>query len=53
MRPDDDNDSRRRDLGMVEQVEELNEEVKTLALNLAVYLAKARARSESEELARM
>lgn len=32
---------------IIDQVDELNEEVKVLALNLAVYLAKAKSRSET------
>ncbi len=36
---------------LVEQVDSLNEEVKVLALNLAIYLAKAK--SKSDELGRL
>ncbi len=36
---------------MMEQVEALNDQVKALALNLAIYLAKAKGRSE--ELSRL
>ncbi|MCK4573065.1 MAG: hypothetical protein KAU36_01785 [candidate division Zixibacteria bacterium] len=43
-------DDRNNDLALIEQVDDLSEEVKNLALNLALYLAKAK--SESEELAR-
>ena len=32
--------------GLVAEIEELNDEVKTLAINLAVYLAKAKSSSE-------
>lgn len=45
------NDDRQGDLELVEQVDALNEEVKGLALNLAIYLAKAK--SSSEEINRM
>ena len=41
---------RQRDLALIDQVDILSEEVKNLALNLALYLAKSK--SESEELAR-
>jgi hypothetical protein len=44
---------RERVLFMVEEVDDLNEQVKTLALNLAIYLAKARAEGHSEELVKM
>ncbi len=37
---------RKRELRLVDQVDALNEEVKVLALNLAVYLAKAKGSSE-------
>jgi hypothetical protein len=40
---------RKRDLQLVDQVDALNEEVKVLALNLAIYLAKA----NSKQLARL
>lgn len=42
---------RKRDLQLVDQVDALNEEVKVLALNLAIYLAKAKG--NSEQLARL
>jgi hypothetical protein len=42
---------RTRDLQLVDQVDALNEEVKILALNLAIYLA--RAKGTSEQLARL
>ena len=45
------NDDRQGDIELVEQVDALNEEVKGLALNLAIYLAKAK--SASEEINRM
>ncbi|MBD3331426.1 hypothetical protein GF356_01145 [candidate division GN15 bacterium] len=45
------NSDRQDDLELVEQVDALNEEVKGLALNLAIYLAKAKA--SSEEINRM
>ncbi|KAA3637807.1 MAG: hypothetical protein DWP97_00070 [Calditrichaeota bacterium] len=32
--------------GLVAEIEELNDEVKTLAINMAVYLAKAKSSSE-------
>ncbi len=35
-----------RDLRLVDQVDALNEEVKVLALNLAIYLARAKGTSE-------
>ncbi len=37
---------RRRDLHVVDQVDALNEEVRLLALNLAIYLAKAKGSSD-------
>jgi hypothetical protein len=37
---------RKRDLQLIDQVDALNEEVKVLALNLAIYLAKAKGNSE-------
>ncbi len=43
--------NRDTELQLLTQVDELNETVKTLALNLAIYLAKAKA--QSEELNRM
>lgn len=42
-----------QELKLVEDVDTLGEEVKTLALNLAIYLAKVKAESRSEELNRM
>lgn len=42
---------RKRDLQLIDQVDALNEEVKVLALNLAIYLAKAKG--NSEQLARL
>ncbi|UCD62829.1 MAG: hypothetical protein JSW34_08665 [Candidatus Zixiibacteriota bacterium] len=42
---------RSTDLQLLEQVDNLNEEVKALALNLALYLAKVK--SSSEELSRL
>ncbi|MFH1374789.1 MAG: hypothetical protein ABII79_13455 [bacterium] len=42
---------RTRDLRLVDRVDSLNEEVKVLALNLAIYLA--RAKGTSEHLTRM
>jgi hypothetical protein len=44
---------RDRDLSLLQQVDDLNEQVKTLALNLALYLAKARAEGDAPELHRM
>ncbi len=44
---------RKRRLDLVEEVEDLNEEVKTLALNLAIHLAKARTGGQSAEVAQM
>jgi hypothetical protein len=40
-------------LELVEEVEDLNQEVKNLALNLAIQLAKARAGGRSDEVARL
>lgn len=42
-----------RDLNLLTEVDNLGEEVKTLALNLAIYLAKAKAKSNSQDLNRM
>jgi hypothetical protein len=42
---------RKRDLDVIEQVDNLNEEVRTLALNLAIYLAKTK--NESDEISRL
>lgn len=44
---------KKRSLAMMEQVDALGDEVKDLALNLAIYLAKAKVNSGSEELQRM
>jgi len=44
-------ESRNPDLEMLEQVDQLNDEVKALALNLAIYLAKTKG--QSEELNRL
>jgi hypothetical protein len=41
------------DIVLLEQVEALNEEVKTLSLNLAIYLARAKSESKAEVLNRM
>lgn len=38
-------DNRDEDLGIIDQVDDLNEEVKSLALNLAIYLAKVKTKS--------
>ena len=40
------NVNRKKDLLLIDQVDALNEEVKALALNLAIYLAKAKGSSE-------
>ena len=40
------NAERKRELNLINQVDALNEEVKTLALNLAIYLAKNKSRSD-------
>lgn len=42
---------RKRDLEVVEQVDFLNEEIKCLALNVAIYLAKKK--SQSRDLSRL
>ena len=39
-------DGRNTDIQMLQQVDLLNEQVKALALNLAIYLAKAKGNSE-------
>ena len=39
-------DGRNTDIQMLQQVDALNEQVKALALNLAIYLAKAKGNSE-------
>jgi hypothetical protein len=41
---------RDNDLHLIDQVDTLNEEVKVLALNLAIYLAKAKGESEQIRL---
>ena len=40
----------KKNLEMISEVDSLNEEVKTLALNLAIYLARAKAKAGSEKL---
>jgi hypothetical protein len=42
-----------QDLELVEQVDYLGEEVRTLALNLAIYLAKVKAASRTEAINKM
>ncbi len=49
----DDQQQRARRLELVEQVDLLNDEVKTLALNLAIHMAKIRSNGLSEELEQM
>ncbi len=44
---------RQRDVQLVADVDNLGEEVKTLALNLAIYLAKAKSQAGADELNRM
>jgi len=44
---------RRELLGLVDAVDALSEDTKDLALNLALYLAKAKAKGSSEQLKRM
>ncbi len=44
---------RQRDVQLVSEVDNLGEEVKTLALNLAIYLAKAKTQTGGETLNRM
>jgi hypothetical protein len=44
---------RLRDIQLVSEVDDLGEEVKTLALNLAIYLAKAKNQAGGETLNRM
>ncbi len=46
-----DNTEQKRETGLVERVDTLNEEVRVLALNLAIYLAKAKP--GSQKLCRM
>ena len=41
---------RKKNLEMINEVDALNEEVKTLALNLAIYLAKAKANQVSDKI---
>ena len=41
------------DVDLVGEVDALNEEVKTLALNLAIYLAKAKNKAPSPDLTRL
>jgi hypothetical protein len=42
-----------RELKLVDDVDSLSEEVRLLAVNLAIYLAKVKAEARSEELNRM
>lgn len=42
-----------QELKLVDEVDNLGEEVRTLALNLAIYLARVKAETRSEELNRM
>lgn len=42
-----------RSLSVVEEVDCLSEEVRTLALNLAIYLAKVKSQTQSEKLNQM
>jgi hypothetical protein len=42
-----------RSLSVVEEVDNLSEEVRTLALNLAIYLAKVKSQTQSEKLNQM
>ena len=42
-----------RSLSVVEEVDYLSEEVRTLALNLAIYLAKVKSQTQSEKLNQM
>ncbi|MFZ1683371.1 MAG: hypothetical protein WAU88_04480 [Candidatus Zixiibacteriota bacterium] len=42
-----------QDLELVEQVDFLSDEVKTLALNLAIYLAKVKAAARTEAINKM
>lgn len=41
-----DGHDRREDLQVIQQIDDLNQQVKRLALSLAIYLAKAKSRSE-------
>jgi len=47
------NKQRADHLNLLEVVEDLGEETKDLALNLALYLAKAKAKSNPEQLSRL
>ena len=49
----DEHGRRGRKLDLVEQVDLLNDEVKTLALNLAVQMAKVRSKNLAPDLVRM
>lgn len=42
-----------RDLALLDEVDGLGEEVKTLALNLAIYLAKVKAEANSDAINRL
>lgn len=44
---------RKKNLDMINEVDSLNEEVKTLALNLAIYLAKAKANAGADKITRL
>lgn len=46
-------EKQQRELELVDQVDYLSDEVKTLALNLAIYLAKVKAATKTEALNRM
>ncbi len=46
-------EKQQRELELVDQVDYLGEEVRTLALNLAIYLAKVKAATKTEALNRM
>ena len=52
MKPDEDS-ARDADLEVLSEVDALSEEIKTLALNLALYLAKAKSKADSAEFARL
>ncbi|MBU0983335.1 MAG: hypothetical protein KKA42_05665 [candidate division Zixibacteria bacterium] len=45
--------NRNHALGMVNRVDDLSDDVKDLALNLALYLAKIKASGESQEIVRL
>lgn len=47
------NQARDQNLEMVAEVDTLSEEIKTLALNLALYLARAKSRIHSDEMNRL